>query len=314
MKQFLSLNDVPSLPDLVEQAKEVKSSPLKWKSLGQDKSICLLFFNSSLRTRLSSVRAAENLGMSPTVLDVNNGAWNLEFEDGTVMNGNTAEHVKEAAGVIGAYFDMVAIRAFAQLKDKEDDYAEKIMNAFVQYCGVPVINLESSTGHPLQSLADLITIEEHKTVEKPKVVLTWAPHPRALPHAVANSFSEWMQAADVEFVITHPVGYELAPEFMGDIKPEYDQRKAFEGADFIYAKNWSSFSEYGKVLSEDPGWMVTEEKMKLTNGGRFLHCLPVRRNVVVEDAVLDSNRSLVIEEAANRVVSMQTVLKSILEG
>lgn len=314
MNQFLGLKDVPSLPVLLEDAKHVKASPLQWRKLGDGKSICLIFFNSSLRTRLSSIRAAENLGLKATVLDVNNGAWKLEFDNGTVMNGESAEHIKEAAGVIGAYFDLVAIRAFAGLKDKEEDYAERIMNAFVKYCGVPVINMESSTGHPLQALADLITIEEYKQTDRPKVVLTWAPHPRVLPHAVANSFVEWMSAAEVDLVVTHPKGYELPTSFMGDLKPEYDQKKAIQDADFVYAKNWSSFSEYGQILSQDPDWMVTQEKMKLTKGGKFLHCLPVRRNVVVEDAVLDSDQSLVIEEAANRIVSMQTVLKAILEN
>lgn len=314
MKQFLSVKDVEDLLGLLEEAKQVKKTPHAWKHLGENKSICLLFLNPSLRTRLSSQRAAANLGLEVVVLDVNAGSWKLEFGDGVVMNGDTAEHVKEAAAVIGAYFDLIAIRAFAELKDKEEDYSEKVLNAFIKYCGVPVVSLESATGHPLQSFADLITIEEHKTVARPKVVLTWAPHPRALPHAVPNSFVEWMQAADVDLVVTHPEGYELSPEIMGDQEPEYDQEKAFAGADFVYAKNWSSFKEYGKILSTDPNWMVTKEKMALTNGGKFLHCLPVRRNVIVEDAVLDSDDSLVIEEAANRIVSMQTVLKRMLEG
>ena len=312
MKQFLGLKDVSNLSDLLEEAKEVKSNPFAWKSLGKNKSVCLLFLNPSLRTRLSSQRAAQNLGLDAVVLDINAGSWKLEFADGVVMNGDSAEHIKEAAAVIGAYFDVIAIRAFAELKDREEDYSEKVLSAFVKYCGVPVINMESSTGHPLQAFADLITIEQNKTVVRPKVVLTWAPHPRALPQAVANSFAEWMQAAEVELTITHPKGYELAPEFTGNLKLEYDQRKAFEGADFIYAKNWSSYSEYGKILSTDPDWMVTAEKMKLTNNAKFMHCLPVRRNQIVEDAVIDSSNSLVIEEASNRIVSMQTVLKKIL--
>ena len=236
-----------------------------------------------------------------------------DFEDGTVMNGDTAEHIKEAAAVIGAYFDVVAIRAFATLKDREEDYSEKVLSAFVKYCGVPVVNMESSTGHPLQAFADLITIEEYKITERPKVVLTWAPHPRALPQAVANSFVEWMSAAEVDLTVTHPEGYELAPEIMNGLKPEYDQNKAFEGADFIYAKNWSNYNDYGKVLNTDTDWMVSGAKMALTNSGKFMHCLPVRRNVVVGDEVLDSEQSLVIDEAANRIVSMQTVLKKILE-
>ncbi len=313
MKQFLSVKDVPSLSDLLEEALEVKQNPFAWKSLGKNKSICLLFLNPSLRTRLSSQRAAQNLGLDSVVLDVNSGGWKLEFADGVVMNGDSAEHIKEAAAVIGAYFDMVAIRAFASLKNREEDYSEKILSAFIKYCGVPVINMESSTGHPLQAFADLITITENKIVEKPKVVLTWAPHPNALPQAVANSFAEWMLKADVELAITHPEGYELSSEFSGGLAPEFDQRKAFENADFIYAKNWSSYSEYGKVLSIDSDWMVTSEKMKLTNNAKFMHCLPVRRNQIVEDEVIDSANSIVIEEAANRIVSMQTVLKMILE-
>lgn len=314
MKQFLSIKDVLNLPDLLEEAKNVKANPYGWKSLGENKSVCLLFLNPSLRTRLSSQRAAQNLGLDAVVLDINAGSWKLEFADGVVMNGDSAEHIKEAAAVIGSYFDVIAIRAFAELKDRDEDYSEKVLSAFVKYCGVPVINMESSTGHPLQAFADLITIEEHKKLAKPKVVLTWAPHPRALPQAVANSFVEWMSAAEVELTVTHPEGYELSSQFMGDLRPEYDQRKAFEDADFIYAKNWSSYTEYGKVISNDPDWMITAEKIKLTNNAKFMHCLPVRRNQVVEDAVIDSPNSLVIEEASNRIVSMQTVLKKILEA
>ncbi len=313
MKQFLSSKDVLNLSDLLTEAKEVKANPHAWKSLGKNKSVCLLFLNPSLRTRLSSQRAAQNLGLDAVVLDVNSGSWKLEFADGVVMNGDSAEHIKEAAGVIGAYFDIIAIRAFAELKNQAEDNSEKVLSAFVKYCKVPVINMESSTGHPLQALADLITIEQNKTVARPKVVLTWAPHPRALPQAVANSFTEWMRLADVDLVVTHPEGYELAPKIMGDLKPEYNQEEAFKGADFIYAKNWSSYSDYGKIISTDPNWMVSAKKMELTNSAKFMHCLPVRRNQIVEDAVIDSTNSLVIEEAANRIVSMQTVLKKILE-
>jgi len=313
MNHFLNSKDVLSLPDLIDEAKEVKANPFAWKSLGKNKSVCLLFLNPSLRTRLSSQRAAQNLGLDAVVLDVNSGGWKLEFADGIIMNGDSAEHIKEAAAVIGAYFDIVAIRAFAELKNQAEDYSEKVLSAFVKYCGVPVINMESSTGHPLQALADLITIEQNKKVTKPKVVLSWAPHPRALPQAVANSFVEWMSIADVDFTITHPKGYELSSEFMGDLTPEYDQNKAFEGADFVYAKNWSSYSDYGKILSNDPEWMISNDKMKVTNDAKFMHCLPVRRNVVVEDVVLDGPNSLVIEEAKNRIVSMQTILKKILE-
>lgn len=314
MKQFLSIKDVQNLPALLEEAKKVKKNPFGFKSLGENKSICLLFLNPSLRTRLSSQRAAVNLGLEAVLLDVNAGSWKLEFADGVIMDGDKAEHIKEAAAVIGSYFDVIAIRAFAELKNRDEDYSEKVLSAFVKYCGVPVINMESSTGHPLQAFADLITIEEHKTVSRPKVVLTWAPHPKALPQAVANSFVKWMDIANVDLVVTHPKGYELSDETMNGIDPEYNQDRAFEGADFIYAKNWSSYSEYGKVLSTDSNWMVTEKKMALTNSAKFMHCLPVRRNVVVSDDVLDNSGSVVISEAANRIVSMQTVLKIILEG
>ncbi|MEQ9266270.1 MAG: N-acetylornithine carbamoyltransferase [Balneolaceae bacterium] len=314
MKQFLSIKDVQNLPALLEEAKEVKRNPFGFKSLGKNKSVCLLFLNPSLRTRLSSQRAAANLGLEAVLLDVNAGSWKLEFADGVIMDGDKAEHIKEAAAVIGSYFDVIAIRAFAELKDRVEDYSEKVLSAFVKYCGVPVINMESSTAHPLQAFADLITIEEHKTVSRPKVVLTWAPHPKALPQAVANSFVKWMDIANVDLVVTHPKGYELSSETMNGVELEYNQDRAFEGADFIYAKNWSSYSEYGKVLSKDANWMVTEKKMAMTNSAKFMHCLPVRRNVVVSDDVLDSSGSLVISEAANRIVSMQTVLKIILEG
>ncbi|MEQ9091525.1 MAG: N-acetylornithine carbamoyltransferase [Balneola sp.] len=313
MKQFFSIDDVNDLKDLIKEGLEVKKNPFKEKGNIRNKSICLLFLNPSLRTRLSSQRAAQNLGVDVTVFDVGAGGWQLEFADGAVMNGNKAEHVKEAAAVIGSYFDLVAIRAFAKLEDREADYSEQVLSQFIKHCSVPVVNLESSTRHPLQAFADLITIETHKKIEKPKVVLTWAPHPRALPQAVANSFSLWTQKAEYDLTITHPEGYELAPEFSGKAHIEYDQKKAFEDADFIYAKNWSSYSEYGKVLSEDKSWMIDEAKMKLTNDAKFMHCLPVRRNVVVSDAVIDSVNSLVIEEATNRIVSAQTIFKKILK-
>lgn len=313
MNSFLSIKDVENLPVLVKDALEIKENPYVYKDLGRNKSMCLIFLNPSLRTRLSSQKAAFNLGLNTAVMDVGSQGWQLEIEDGVIMDGDTAEHIKEAAAVIGSYFDVVAIRAFAKLEDRNEDYTEQVMESFKIYCPAPVINMESSTGHPLQALADLITIEENKAVEKPKVVLTWAPHPKALPQAVANSFSRWMQAAEFDLTITHPEGYELIDEAVGTAKVEYDQQKAFEGADFIYAKNWSSYSDYGKILSTDPSWMVTSQKMKLTNAAKFMHCLPVRRNVIVEDAVLDSNQSLVIPQAANRIISMQTVLKNILE-
>ncbi len=313
MKQFFSIDDVNDLKDLIKEGLEVKKNPFKEKGNIRNKSICLLFLNPSLRTRLSSQRAAQNLGVDVTVFDVGAGGWQLEFADGAVMNGNKAEHVKEAAAVIGSYFDLVAIRAFAKLEDREADYSEQVLSQFIKHCRVPVVNLESSTRHPLQAFADLITIETHKKIEKPKVVLTWAPHPRALPQAVANSFSLWTQKAEYDLTITHPEGYELAPEFSGKAHIEYDQKKAFEAADFIYAKNWSSYSEYGKILSEDKSWMIDEAKMKLTNDAKFMHCLPVRRNVVVSDVVIDSTNSLVVEEATNRIISVQTIFKKILK-
>lgn len=312
MKQFFSLDDVSDLSELLKEGMEVKKQPFSGKGTIQNKSICLLFLNPSLRTRLSSQRAGQNLGVDVTVFDVGVGGWQLEFSDGAIMNGNKAEHIKEAAAVIGTYFDLVAIRAFAKLENREQDYSEQVVSQFIKHCPVPVVNLESSTRHPLQAFADLITIESHKKVEKPKVVLTWAPHPKALPQAVANSFSLWTQKAGYDLKITHPKGYELASEFVGNAEIEYDQEKAFQDADFIYAKNWSSYSEYGKILSEDKKWMINEAKMKLTNDAKFMHCLPARRNVVVSDGVLDSEHSLVIEEAGNRIVSAQTIFKKLL--
>tara|TARA_R110002124_G_scaffold149259_5_gene315388 strand:+ start:34259 stop:35203 length:945 start_codon:yes stop_codon:yes gene_type:complete len=312
MKQFFSIDDVDDLTELLKEAVEVKRNPFSDKGSIKNKSICLLFLNPSLRTRLSSQRAGQNLGVDVTVFDVGAGGWQLEFSDGAIMNGNKVEHIKEAAAVIGTYFDLVAIRAFAKLEDRDQDNSEQILSQFIKHCPVPVVNLESSTRHPLQAFADLITIETHKKEEKPKVVLTWAPHPKALPQAVANSFSVWTQKAKYDLTITHPKGYELAPEFSRNAKIEYDQKKAFEGADFIYAKNWSSYSEYGKILSEDKNWMIDESKMKLTKDAKFMHCLPARRNVVVSDAVIDSENSLVIEEAGNRIVSAQTIFKKLL--
>ncbi|WP_018126267.1 N-acetylornithine carbamoyltransferase [Balneola vulgaris] len=313
MNGFFSIDDVDDLPNLIKMAKDIKKNPYKQHKELQNKSICLLFLNPSLRTRLSSQRAAQNLGVHVTVFDVSAGGWQIEFEDGAVMNGNSAEHIKEAAAVIGTYFDIVAVRAFAQLQDRCLDYSEQVLNQFIKHCPVPVVNLESSTRHPLQAFADVLTIESHKKVEKPKVVLTWAPHPKALPQAVANSFSLWVQKSDYQLTIVQPKGYELAPEFVGNAKVEYDQLKAFECADFIYAKNWSSYSDYGKILTNDRNWMVDVAKMQRTNEAKFMHCLPVRRNVVVSDDVIDSANSLVVEEASNRIVSAQTIFKNILE-
>ncbi|WP_346858700.1 N-acetylornithine carbamoyltransferase [uncultured Draconibacterium sp.] len=313
MKKFTSVKDIPSIKQALETAFEVKNNPFGFQHLGKNKTMVLVFFNSSLRTRLSTQKAAMNLGMNTMVMNVNEDSWQLESEMGVVMDGNNAEHLREAIPVIGKYCDVIGVRAFAKFESREADYSEKILSQFVEYAGVPVVSMEAATRHPLQSFADLVTIEEHKTVERPKVVLTWAPHPRALPQAVANSFVEWMKETDYDLVVTHPEGYELAPEFMGDVKVEYDQKKAFEGADFIYAKNWASYTDYGKILSKDMSWTVNEEKMALTNNAKFMHCLPVRRNVVVTDGVIDSPNSIVVEQAKNREVTAQAVLKMILE-
>ncbi len=314
MKKFISVKDLPSIEKAIETAFEIKKNPYGFQHLGKNKTMVLVFFNSSLRTRLSTQKAAMNMGMNTMVLNVTEDSWQLESEMGVVMDGKNAEHLREAIPVIGRYCDVIGVRAFAKFEDKEADYSERILTQFVDYAGVPVVSMEGATRHPLQSYADLVTIEEYKKVERPKVVLTWAPHPRALPQAVANSFVEWMRETDYELVVTHPEGYELAPEFMGDVKVEYDQKKAFEGADFVYAKNWASYTHYGQILSKDFGWTVDEAKMALTNEAKFMHCLPVRRNVVVTDGVIDSPNSIVVEEAYNRQVTAQAVLKMILEG
>jgi N-succinyl-L-ornithine transcarbamylase len=314
MKHFTSVQDVPDLPELLQSAFQVKSSPYGDKMLGTNKAMCLIFLNPSLRTRLSTQRAAFNLGLDTVVFDMNQGGWNLEFQDGTIMNGGKPEHVKEAAAVIGQYYDIIGIRAFAHLQNREDDYAELVIEQFKQYAGVPIISLESPIRHPLQSLTDLITIEEHKKTDRPKIVLSWAPHPKALPQAVANSFLEWTTAAGYDVTLTHPQGYELSEDFTRGVKVTHDQREAFEGADFIYTKNWSSYQDYGKVLSIAPDWMVNAEKMKLTRQAKFMHCLPVRRNVIVADEVIDSENSIVIQQAANRTVAAQAVIRKILQS
>ncbi len=314
MKHFFSISDVTDLKGIVAEAIELKKTISNFSSLGKGKTIGLIFFNSSLRTRLSTQKAAINLGMSVIVMNVGSDGWKLEMEDGAIMNGDAAEHIKDAARVMGAYCDIIAVRSFAGLKDRKKDYSEEVLKSFMKYSGVPVVNLESSTLHPLQSLADLITIEEYKKVQRPKVVLTWAPHPKALPQAVPNSFVQWMKNADVDFVVTHPEGYELAPEFMEGVTVTNDQNNAFKDADFIYAKNWSSYQSYGQILNTDPAWTVSSEKMALTNNAKFMHCLPVRRNVVVTDEVLDADYSIIIPEAKNRVTSAQVVLKRILEN
>jgi N-succinyl-L-ornithine transcarbamylase len=311
MQHYLSLKDIDSLPQWVEEARSLKANPLQYKALGQTKTICLLFFNNSLRTRLSTQKAAMNLGMEVIVMNFGSEGWALEYGDGTIMDQGTSEHIKEAAQVVAQYCDIVAIRAFASLTDKEQDEAEVVMNGFKKYAGIPVVNMESSVGHPLQALADAITLAENNTKKRPKVVLSWAPHPKALPHAVANSFVEMMHLQEADFVITHPKGYDLSPEVTKGAKIEYDQDKALEDADFVYVKNWSSYQDYGKVVNRDKNWTITNKKL---GNAKFMHCLPVRRNVVVADEVLDGANSLVIQQANNRTYSAQIVLKKLLES
>ena len=319
MKVFQHVSDIGDLKKAIEEALQIKADRYQYQSLGKNKTCMLIFFNNSLRTRLSTQKAAMNLGMNVIVLDVNQGAWKLETERGVIMDGDKSEHLLEAIPVMGCYCDIIGVRSFARFENRDDDYQEKILNQFIKYSGKPVFFMESATVHPLQAFADLITIEEYKHNQRPKVVLTWAPHPKALPQAVPNSFAQWMNAADVDFVVTHPEGYELDPLFVGDAKVEYDQLKAFEGADFIYAKNWSCPGvtrpeDYGKVLSKDMSWTVDTKHMELTNNAFFMHCLPVRRNMIVTDDVIESPTSIVIPEAANREISAQVVLKRMLES
>ena len=311
MKNYISINDIDNINSWIEEAKEMKAYPLKNIELGRNKTLGLLFFNSSLRTRLSTQKAALNLGMNAIVLNVSGDAWGIEFGDGTIMNGSTAEHIKEAAAVISQYCDVIAVRAFPTLTDKEKDESEHVLTSFVTFSSVPVINMESATEHPLQGLTDAITISENTAKKKPKVVLSWAPHVKALPHAVGNSFVQAMQKMDVEFVIANPKGYNLNPEITKDIPIYHNQDEAFKNADFIYTKNWSSYEDYGKTEKKYTDWMITKEKL---GNAKFMHCLPVRRNVVVEDAVLDSDNSLVIAQANNRTYAAQLVLKKILEN
>ena len=316
MKKFTCVEDIGYLKEALREALEVKQDRFAYKHLGENKTLLMIFFNSSLRTRLSTQKAAMNLGMNVMVLDVNQGAWKLETERGVVMDGDKAEHLLEAIPVMGSYCDIIGVRSFAGLKDRNEDYEERVIEQFIKHSGKPVFSMEAATRHPLQSFADMITIEEYKRTPRPKVVLTWAPHPKALPQAVANSFAEWVLKSDYELVITHPKGYELDEEFTHGAVIEYDQRKAFEGADFVYAKNWSAYEgeNYGKVLSVDKDWTVDAEKMALTNNAYFMHCLPVRRNMIVTDEVIESPTSLVIPEAANREISAQVVLKRMLES
>ncbi|MBQ1646226.1 MAG: acetylornithine carbamoyltransferase [Prevotella sp.] len=319
MRTFFHVDDLGNLDQAIAEAMEVKKNRYAYQELGKNKTLLMIFFNNSLRTRLSTQKAATNLGMNVIVLDVNAGAWKLETERGVIMDGDKSEHLLEAIPVMGSYCDIIAVRSFAGLTDREFDYAETIVNQFVKYSGRPVVAMETATVHPLQAFADLITIEEHKTNKRPKVVLTWAPHCRALPQAVPNSFAQWMNAANVDLVITHPKGYELDPMFVGNAVVEYDQRKALEGADFVYAKNWScpgvtNPDDYGKIISKDMSWTIDTEHMSWTNNGKFMHCLPVRRGLIVTDDVIESENSLVIPEAANREISAEVVLKRVLES
>lgn len=318
MQKFFSAADVDNLSEAVQEALALKANPYQHAELGKHKTLGLVFLNPSLRTRLSTQKAAIQLGMDVMVMNMDKDGWALETQDGVVMNGTTVEHIREAAAVMGEYCDILGLRSFPSLKDKEADYTEDLFNKFVKFCGVPVVSLESATRHPLQSLTDLITITEHKQVEKPKVVLAWAPHVKALPQAVPNSFSEWMAKAEkqglIDFVIAHPEGYELSEEFTDGVEITRDLDQALKGADFVYVKNWSSFKEYGKVYQVEEDWLITQKRLEITNGAKVMHCLPVRRDLELSAEVLDGPNSLVIKEASNRVWAAQLVLKRMLEN
>lgn len=315
MKYFTTVHDVKDVDTLVDEALEIKKNPYTFSDLGKNKTLGLIFLNSSLRTRLSTQKAAMNLGMKVMVMNIDKEGWALEMEDGSVMNGASVEHVKDAAAVLGQYCDVIGIRCFPSLQNKKDDYSEKVLLKFMKYCKVPIVSLESATLHPLQSLADLVTIKENwKLKKKPKVVLTWAPHIKALPQAVANSFSEWMCKADMDFTITHPAGYDLCDDYTKGAKVELDQNEALKNADFVYVKSWSSYTDYGKVLEVDSDWMLTNEKLKGTNSAKVMHCLPVRRNIELSDEVLDGKNSLVLEQANNRLFAAQAVIKKMIEN
>lgn len=319
MNTFFNVEDLGNLQQALDEAKKVKANRYAYQELGKNKTLLMIFFNNSLRTRLSTQKAATNLGMNVIILDVNAGAWKLETERGVVMDRDKSEHLLEAIPVMASYCDIIAVRSFAGLVDREFDYAETIVQQFVRYSGRPVLAMETATVHPLQAFADLITIEEYKTKARPKVVLTWAPHCKALPQAVPNSFAQWMNAADVDFVITHPEGYELDSKFVGRARIEHNQKRAFAAADFIYAKNWScpgvkNAADYGKILSREMSWTVDEEHMSWTDNAFFMHCLPVRRGLIVTDEVIESPKSIVIPEAANREISAEVVLKKMLES
>ncbi|RYY34303.1 MAG: acetylornithine carbamoyltransferase [Sphingobacteriaceae bacterium] len=314
MKLFTSVHDVSDINDLVQDALRLKHAPFEHQHLGKNKTLGLIFLNPSLRTRMSTQKAAMNLGMNVMVLNIDKEGWALELKDGAIMNGTTVEHIREAAAVMGQYVDIIGVRSFPGLKDREEDYSEAIFNKFVEFCGVPVVSLESATRHPLQSLADLVTIEELKTKVRPKVVLTWAPHIKPLPQAVPNSFAEWMCKADVDFVITHPEGYALSTDFTNGATITQNQDEALKDADFIYVKNWSAYEPYGQIFGGNEEWMLTNEKLKQTNNAKVMHCLPVRRNLELSDEILDGPNAVVIHEAGNREWAAQAVLKAILEA
>ena len=311
---FTSVTDIPDVAALIQEALALKSAPFAFKHLGKNKTLGLVFLNPSLRTRLSTQVAAQNLGMNVVIVNADKDSWALEFQDAAVMNGSTVEHIRDAAPVLGSYCDVIGVRCFPGLQSRETDDSEHIMHQFMRWTNRPFLSLESATLHPLQSLADVITMTEYRPAHRPKVVLSWAPHIKPIPHAVANSFAEWTNRMDVDFVITHPEGYELNPRFSGNARIEHDQLKALEGADFVYVKNWSSYVEYGKILNQDPAWMLTEKHLNDTNNARVMHCLPVRRNVELSDEILDSPHSLVQEQAKNRVFAAQAILKRMLEN
>jgi len=313
MKLFSSVNDVPNIDALVKEALQLKQNPYAHQQLGKNKTMALVFLNPSLRTRMSTQKAALNLGMNVMVLNMDKEGWALELRDNVIMNGTTVEHIREAAAVMGEYADIIGVRSFPGLKDRDEDYSEMIFNKFVQFCGVPVVSLESATRHPLQSLADLVTIEELKTCIRPKVVLTWAPHIKPLPQAVPNSFAEWMCKADVDFTITHPKGYELSTNFTKGATITNNQDDALADADFIYVKNWSAYEPYGKIFPGNEDWMLTNQKLQITNQAKVMHCLPVRRNLELSDEILDGPGSIVVHQAGNRVWAAQAVLKRMLE-
>jgi N-succinyl-L-ornithine transcarbamylase len=315
MKNFISVNDVGNIDELVKKALSYKADPYKNNTIGKNRRIGLLFLNPSMRTRLSTQIAAQNLGMEAIVFNVTQEGWALEFEEEAIMSGNTVEHVKDAAPVMGKYFDILCVRTFPSLKNKEDDYSELFIKQFIKYAGVPVVSLESATLHPLQSLTDVITITEHLQKPKPKIVLTWAPHVKPLPQCVANSFSQWINAwGKADFVITHPEDYDLDPQFTKGASITNNQEEALKDADFVYVKNWSTYNDYGRIYSNDPEWMLTKDKIALTNNAKVMHCLPVRRNVELSDEILDGSNSIVTQQASNRVWAAQAVLSEILSS